>query len=413
MKIHEFADRLTSYYLCLLLLLFPVTSVIVFSSLPASVPSYLLVIAFAPVMLVLSMLSCKKMFYEACVFALVFLLINCVSELNVWFSHTTLSPDLKLVDKANPEKLFLRKTLFTQSIYLFTAILFYLYLKYWAKAYHINWLFWGLRLLVFYGFFEVILFQFTGKNGDIISNRMFNNVPGSGSLFQSITIEGFRMQRLKSLTGEPSMFAFTIVPFWIMAIGLKRWLDAILFFAALILSFSTSAYLGMLVLMLGLIVLYFKQQRKLPVWLLIIPFLLIAGYIFIPFLKTLFNNLVLLKLTGGNESGIFRMQYFSANIHYWWNDLNLLGKCFGIGFGTVRSTDFFSTLLVNNGILGLLIFTWFYFHHAFLVFKEKRFKYFYTIALIATYLIMMVSVPEFAYLSLWALLALPYLRYEV
>jgi hypothetical protein len=74
----------------------------------------------------------------------------------------------------------------------------------------------------------------------------------------------------------------------------------------------------------------------------------------------------------------------------------------------VRSTDFLSTLLVNNCIIGLILFSWFFFKHAFIQIKDLLFKKYYVIALIATFIIMMGSVPEFAYLSLWILLSVPF-----
>jgi hypothetical protein len=65
---------------------------------------------------------------------------------------------------------------------------------------------------------------------------------------------GFRLQfflgqslaRIKSLTGEPSMYAFTVLPFFIMSVHYKKTFLSFLLLITLFLSFSTTAYLGIL-----------------------------------------------------------------------------------------------------------------------------------------------------------------------
>jgi hypothetical protein len=71
----------------------------------------------------------------------------------------------------------------------------------------------------------------------------------------------------------------------------------------------------------------------------------------------------------------------------------------GIGFGYIRSTDLFTTLLVNIGAIGL--FLW-------IIFTLKNFKIrlrkendFYTNAiLLLMFITSMISVPEFSFLIL-------------
>jgi len=265
-----------------------------------------------------------------------------------------------------------------------------------------------LRILVILGFAEFILFQITGINGDLISNRVFNNKPGSGSLFQTITLGGHRMQRIKSLTGEPSMFAFSLVPFWILCLPLRRYFDFALFGLALLLSFSTSAYLGIIILLFGACL---ADRRLLKPILYILPvclLILTCLYLWSPAVNKLVHSVFIDKFSGTNQSGSERSSYFLNQFTYWKDQLNVIGKFIGIGFGYVRSTDFLSTLLVNNGIIGVCLFTWFYFKHAFVHLKNLQFKKYYIMALIAAFMILMGSVPEFAYLSLWILLSVPY-----
>jgi len=395
-------------YLSLLLCIAFLVSVVVYQKISLTVPSYLLVYLFAPVFIWTSYFNDKALLKELFKIGAVFLLLNLLAQLHVWLFAVSLDPSLRLTDMADPAKVLLRSTLFGQSIYLFAGILCYLYLKYYATTDHIRYLFVGLRILVILGFLEFILFQLTGVNGDLISNRVFNNKPGSGSLFQTITLSGNRMQRIKSLTGEPSMFAFSLVPFWILCIPLKRYFDFALFGLALLLSFSTSAYLGIVILIFGACI---ADRRVLKPMLWIVPILIVALitlYVWSPAVNKLIHSVFIDKFSGTNQSGSERSSYFLNQFNFWKDQLNVIGKMIGIGFGYVRSTDFLSTLLVNNGIIGVLLFTWFYFKHAFVKVKDILFKRYYIMALIAAFMILMGSVPEFAYLSLWILLSVPY-----
>lgn len=395
-------------YLSLLLCIAFIVSVVVYQKISLTVPSYLLVYLFAPVFIWRSYFTDQKLLKELFQLAIVFLILNLLAQFHVYLFSVTLDPSLRLTDMAEPAKTLLRSTLFGQSIYLFAGILCYLYLKYYATSSHIRYLFIGLRILVILGFLEFILFQITGVNGDLISNRIFNNKPGSGSLFQTITLGGHRMQRIKSLTGEPSMFAFSLVPFWILCIPLKRYVDFGVFGLALLLSFSTSAYLGIIILLFGACL---ADRRLLKPMLYIVPvclLILAALYVFSPAVNKLVHSVFIDKFSGTNQSGSERSSYFLNQFNYWKDQLNVIGKFIGIGFGYVRSTDFLSTLLVNNGIIGVCLFTWFYFKHAFVSLKNIQVKKYYIIALLAAFMILMGSVPEFAYLSIWILLSLPY-----
>lgn len=396
-----------SAYLCILLLISAFVSVVVSPSVSVSVPSYILIWAAAPFIILLSFSASKELIAELGWILLVYLGLFALSQGYIYVAHPVLNDKLCLLNPAD-KTVQLRNTFFTQSWYIFNGILLYLYLKHYATSKHVPYVFWSFRVLVVYGFIEVLLFQFTHRNGDFLSNRMFDHVPGTGSLFQVASVGGWVVQRLKSLTGEPSMFAFSVVPVWILAVGLKRRIDQVLFFVALVLSFSTSAYLGIVVFVCGWLTLN-RAFRKKFVWLL--PLALLAPfalYYFSTGFQHFIHEAVLDKLTGTSVSGIQRTGYMRSHIDYWVHDLNFLGKLVGLGFGYTRSTDFFSTLLVNNGVIGLLLFTWFFFKHAWVPIRDRYFKWYYITALIATYLIMMLSVPEFGYLSLWILLAFPY-----
>ncbi len=92
-----------------------------------------------------------------------------------------------------------------------------------------------MTIFAIYGIYEVVYYVITGSPGDFISNRAFGDQFGrgivrsdgtvNGSSFQQISVGGFNIQRLKALTGEPSMYAMSIFPFWIYfnATSRMRW----------------------------------------------------------------------------------------------------------------------------------------------------------------------------------------------
>jgi len=395
-------------YLAILLCLSFIVSIVIYPPVSLSVPSYMLVYLAAPFFIAWSFFRDKGFTKELLTIIGIFLFFNVLAQLHVWFFQVSLDPSLTLTDKGNLEKTLLRPTFFGQSIYLFAGILTYLYLKHYACSAHLRYVYLGLRIIVLFGLLEIILFQLTGVNGDMISNRVFNNKPGSGSLFQTITLGGLRMQRLKSLTGEPSMFAFSVIPFWMLCIPLRRYFDFVLLGVALLFTFSTSAYLGVIVLVAGASLADAGIRRKM-LW--IVPpvvMLVVILYFVSPAVHKLVQSVFIDKFTGSNESGSERSIHFLNQYNFWKDQLSIPGKLVGLGWGYVRSTDFFSTLLVNNGVLGLLAFCIFYFRHAFVQVKDAVFKRYYLIALIAVFFILIGSVPEFAYLSLWIFLSLPY-----
>src|SRR5699024_12032645 len=83
----------------------------------------------------------------------------------------------------------------------------------------------GICLLVIYGFYKVLYYRLTGTSGDFLTNRTFNE-GYSASSTHVMEILGVATLRMKSLTGEASMFAFTVLPYWVFAIHKKRMVTA-------------------------------------------------------------------------------------------------------------------------------------------------------------------------------------------
>ncbi|MFA6086165.1 hypothetical protein [Mucilaginibacter sp.] len=122
-------------------------------------------------------------------------------------------------------------------------------------------------------------------------------------------------------------------------------------------------------------------------------------------LDSIYNFVFAGKISGNAASGRDRSNGFVNHVSYW-ASLNSLSQAFGIGFGYVRSTDFFSTIIVNNGLIGFLIFTWFVLRNLWLKISVPLLSVCYKLGLALVYIIMMASVPEFAYPSLWIYIAL-------
>lgn len=115
---------------------------------------------------------------------------------------------------------------------------------------------------------------------------------------------------------------------------------------------------------------------------------------------------IIQKISQETESGIMRSLYFDTHLDYYLN-MNLLSMLFGLGFGYVRSTDFFTTLLINNGLIGLLLFSAIFLKPVFLLNNNKR-NYGLKVVLVTLYFSMLTAVPEFSFLSTWLFLGVAY-----
>lgn len=213
--------------------------------------------------------------------------------------------------------------------------------------------------------------------------------------------------RLKSLTGEPSMYSFSILPFWIYALYMERFKIAYLLFATLLLTTSTTALLGMALYFI--LVPIFSQISKR--WMLygvffLVGFIVAVTFAFDEITQAVYKTQIVEKLSLQNMSGAGRFQAVVDHLTYY-AQLDLWSQLVGQGFGTIRSLDLLSTLLVNTGIVGFLIFTVAFFYPVVRLKNTQRNNGIKT-SLIVIYVTAMISVSEFAYLSVWIFLGLAY-----
>jgi hypothetical protein len=400
-------------YVALLAFSFPVTSFLLIPSIQGTTPGYLLALGLlVPLVSYYVMGPALASRFYATLFILSSLVVAyiCIGQFLLAIAPP---PDavsfyrMPLMD-ARDTKMVLRGSLFTQSVYLLAALcVFSLFRNAYTRSWD-HYVMMGVVLLGAYGVYELLFFLATGGNGDFLTNRTFgadNETPGS--LFQTLMIGPIEMLRLKSLTGEPSMYAFTILPFWIYALhnGYRRLHWFLL--ATLVLSTSTTAFLGLAVY--ALIRLALRGTRD--VWLILA--ILAAVMVFVLMwlygnetVEKVFRMIVGDKLTAQDDSGSARLANATAVMSVystlWWPS-----QLFGIGFGYVRSTDFMTTLLINTGLFGLIAYTALFAIPVFRLGRSSR-EIGLRCALAVIYLTSMVSVPEFAYLSSWVVLGIAY-----
>ena len=311
----------------------------------------------------------------------------------------------QLISPEDPSVVLLRKSLFTQSIYLVTCVIFYLYMRGHLRRHDnpdqlLRLARVGALVFVAYGFYEVFGYALLHQNVDFLSNRITGNEGGNYSNFQRLALGGFDLVRMKSLSSEASMFAFSLLPFMILYRYQKDW-AWIPLLAAVIVSTSTTAYLGLLTFFAGEALL-FQRWRRLFIGCTVV------GIAWLYLQTTAVGHLIGFatdKIMLENNSGAMRSALFHNSINIY-ADGTLLHQLFGHGFGYIRSTDGISTLLVNVGALGVLaylIFTLYPFIRIRLNTDYRRALLLGSIVAIVT---SFVSVSEFFFFQTWFFTAL-------
>lgn len=403
---HNAVTRFFNRYIRAMMLFFPLTSFLLIPSIQGT--TVIAVMAGILSMVLVSIpvgpqkfLFMKELFVLFCVaafFSITTQFINLIYNIK-------LNDDLVLINTGKLLKIFYRTSHITQTLYLISCFIIYLFVKYFADEKIIDYIYWGLRILCFYAIYEWAYFLLTGEKGDFITNRTFSE-GGKGSLSQTTQIGGLTLLRMKGYTGEPSMFSFTIIPFWILAWGLKRRFDLILLLVCMVLTFSTTSYMS-IVLFLGFWFIYKKKYKQLVYFglLVLVVLIILQTEAFRPVLDNIYDKVFEAKISGESSSSKGRLSRFYTHLDYWSN-LNGVSQLFGIGFGYIRSTDFLTTVLVNNGILGLLLFSAFVLRSFFFKIEPEELGIFYKAGICLVYFAMLTTVPEFSYPSFWVYLAL-------
>jgi hypothetical protein len=388
-----------------------VQSVVVATSVKGLLIPYLLILAQGAKDLFLSMVSRPRLQvwtpFLGFVAAFVFF-VGLSQLLNVIM--TPRFDHLILVSPESASVSFLRSSLFTQGLYLATCVLFFLYLYEYLKAADsvepvMRLMRAGLVFFVAFGFYEFAGYLITGTNVDFISNRITGD-DRTYSTFQTLNLGGLIVPRMKSLAGEASMFAFSLVPFVALFYYLKDRLWIVLLVAVL-LSTSTTAYLGLACLVLIESLLAGRPGR------LLIGLGFFFGLIWLIAPDTVAGlvQFGMEKFRLENQSGIDRMTNFRDTWAFFASS-DPLHMLFGYGFGYVRSTDGFTTLLVNVGVGGLVLFVGFLLYPVLKLQGSTDYHRGLLAAMLVTVVMIMVSVPEFYYLQIWFLSGLAWFAYR-
>lgn len=382
--------------------LIPISSIVLIPQIKGSVPSILL--SFLSAILVIGFSTRYRYGYYTNLFSFLWIcsIITLLSQLGILMFGVRFS-NLTWVESYNYSAPF-RHILFMQFLYLFAGYLTYLFTREFFHEKFESYLFYSALFIGLYGIYEVIYFSVFQQYGDFLSNRFFpDSRSDTGAMFQTLSINGVSYFRLKSLAGEPSMFAITMLPYWIYAIHKKKMLYQTIFLITLLLSTSTTAIFGIcLYLLLRIFYLGLKDEYTIKT---LIAIGICCG-VFWDVVFNVFTSMVVEKVLSENVSGIERATGFMDHFYYFLN-LPGINQLFGIGFGAIRSTDLFTTFLVNVGIVGFLIYSVLFLYPVYKL-KSSYEDIGLKMILIVLYILMMIAVPEFAYLTPWLFLGIAY-----
>lgn len=289
------------------------------------------------------------------------------------------------------------RQIITQSTYLFSGVIIISFFTCYYMEQYKKYIFHSYLLFCLYGIYVVIQYNFFGvPNADFLSNLYLY------SIFQNIPVGDIWLARLTSLSGEPSMFALTLLPIFIWAMETpKAYLFKFIFGISLIISFSTTAYIGFAIYV---IVKMIKDWHNLKSVFLMCGILIFIYLILPDEIQEFLQVLIVGKISGEGISGSERTESFESGLDLF-EGLPFPNKLFGIGFFLYRSTGFFASLLVSVGIVGFIVWTM-----LFLVpsIKINRINPTVVNMCFVIYIMMMVSVPEFCINSIWISLGLAY-----
>lgn len=260
---------------------------------------------------------------------------------------------------------------FTQLGYLLFCFLFYLFVKNFFHRAADKEKF--LKRIITVQIFSLVfislwgIYQFTA---DYFSLPFTNIFSERGGIYISQAHLG-NLLKINSTFPEPSMLAFYLVPMLGFIFALpsaylkfnRILLMALIFFAGL-LTTSTSFLLGMVVFSLLVFGRFFFSFFRLKSVRLsqkrILPMLLGVSILFVLAIMLFSRIEGMLSLTWQSTVAKFQLQEFSGieRMDRFLMGMRILKESnfLGVGFGTVRTTDLFSTLLANVGIIGFLLF---------------------------------------------------------
>jgi hypothetical protein len=401
------------------LLVMPITSVLVIPGVQGTMPA--VVCAGLAVLGLLAVRSQRgdRVLVPLATIAAMFALLQCASAFAAEYLPVGLESHLTFMNQRRIDRSFL-PTVATQSAYLAVGVVTALYAREFFGRRWESWVFSGAMLLIAYGVYEWLYFLNFEESGDFLSNRAFSDTwtpdrdAFSGSLVQMTDPLGFPVLRFKSLTGEPSMFAMTTLPYFFLAFCTKRYWIAGCLLTGLLLSLSSTALVA---LPTGFVLwLCFRPAGWRPSYHELVAVVLIAA-VGIGVLCTdsaqqlidFFTSDLREKLLGKGDSGQLRLESHQESMRFFL-DAPLPVQVFGLGFGATRPFSFLDWLLINCGVMGTAVWLTAFLWPVIRLSSASAWNVGLKVALSVTLLAMLVGVPEFSYPTNWLFLGLAYGR---
>lgn len=394
---------ITNYFKVWLLFVF-ITSFVLSNVIKGTTLAFIFSILSLPYALLVSKKKRVNFIKIICSFLVVYAVVIVLSQIFLTISNVPDYSNLVLI--SDDKDLVLRNSLFTQSLYLLCSwITFAFVAVYFNRDIHIKFLIWSLIAFIGYGFYLWLYYIITNENGDFISNREFAGGLIMPSQFQQIVIGGLPFARFVSLTMEPSMYVFTILPYYVYlsSLGYKKISNFILL--SLLLTFSGTFVFGMIVYMITLVII--TRQKQYILYSAVAIVVALFAYISIGLVRDIVNEIVISKLLQESDSGLDRFQSFYKHMVFFF-DLPVLLMLFGVGFGFIRSPEFLSTILVNSGIVGFLLFFGVLLFPVYKLDNASRENIGLKCALILIAFMLITSVSEYSYPSIWVLAGIAY-----
>ncbi|MFU0784638.1 MAG: O-Antigen ligase [Thermoanaerobacterium thermosaccharolyticum] len=257
------------------------------------------------------------------------------------------------------------------------------------------------------GFYQEIAYIKGWQFDKIFRNGMHGNIQPFGSFI-----------RVYATTNEPSMYAYFLAPIFALLLSIRsdiikhKFLIIILVLISGIISTSTTFVLGIAILLVKIILDRFINLLKLnkninqkigiivPLILLImIPIILIIFY-FNPTIQELLTDRMINKLQGKGASGSERLYAFQTQL-----DAAFKYPLLGVGYGSARSKDLFSTWLCNIGFIGTGIFIIYIYRVITKLKNTSGLGYGVSNYLFTLFMCAFISVPEPYYLFIWIMIS--------
>lgn len=327
----------------------PVTSFLLVPAIQGTTPGYVLAFCLAP--LAFAFLCLKKPRQGVQFAKAAGLLIGLPVAIYLFSEMAMASHEglpfsrLVLIDKEDRADVF-RTSSITQFIYYLACVCTFLFFRFFSNERRLRLLTWGGYLCGIYAVYEVAFYCLTGTSGDFVVNRTYGG-EHTASWTQGVNFAGLTLMRAKSFFGEPSFFSIAVLAYLALALRVRDRRLAGLMVVCGLLTFSTSAYIGLLIF-LG-VEMIVKQRARLTLAFCLVAGLLIvgAGWLLDP---ELFENIFVSKFTAQNASGHVRQETLEEAIQFFWA-APLSVKLVGLGFGTVYHNVLIAVTL-NLGLVG-------------------------------------------------------------